>query len=166
MALTEIQSGSVVFVDANIFIYHLTGRSDDCSAFLMRIESGDVRGFTGQVGVLEVAHRLMMLEAAERGSPVTRNPAARLAKQPKFVQGLSKYYFAVLTIPRLGVEVLPLPRDFLTASQEFRQGYGLLVNDSLVPMHMRQAGLSILASADAAFDRIPEITRFTPVVGS
>ena len=159
MALIEIQSGTAVFVDANVFVYHFTGRSDDCSSFLVRVESGDVRGFTGQTSVLEVAHRLMMLEATERGFAVTRNPAARLAKQPKLVQELSKYYFSVLSIARLGIEILTLPPDFLTASQEFRQGYGLLVNDSLVPMHMRQAGLSILASADVAFDRIPEITR-------
>ncbi len=62
----------------------------------------------------------------------------------------------------MGVEVLPLPQDFVTSSQEFRQAHGLLVNDSLVPMHMRQGGLSVLASADEAFDGITGIRRFTP----
>lgn len=162
MALTEISDGSAVFVDANVFVYHFTGRSDDCSSLLARIEGGELRGFTGQVSVLEVAHRLMMLEATERGLSMRPNPAARLARQPHLTRQLSRYYFSVLTIPKLGIEVLPLPQDFITASQEFRQSHGLLVNDSLIPMHMRQAGLSILASADAAFDRVPGIKRFAP----
>jgi len=162
MALTEIGDGDAVFVDANVFVYHFTGRSDDCSVLLERVESGRVRGVTGQVSVLEVAHRLMMLEAAERGLVLAANPAARLAGRPELVRELSKYFFSVLSIGRLGFDILPLPADFLTASQEFRQRYGLLVNDSIVPALMRQAGLSVLASADAAFDRIPGIRRFAP----
>lgn len=163
MALSEIPAGSAVFVDANIFVYHFTGRSDDCSSMFVRIEAGELHAFTGQTSVLEVMHRLMMLEAAERGLAVRSNPAARLAGQPRLVRQLSKYYFSALAIPKLGVQILPLPPDFVTASQEFRQQHGLLVNDSLVPMHMRQAGLSILASADAAFDRVVGIERFAPV---
>ena len=58
--------------------------------------------------------------------------------------------------------MLPLPQDFVTASQEFRQTHGLLVNDSLIPMHMRLAGVSALASGDEAFDKIPGIKRFRP----
>ncbi len=162
MELIEIPTGSAIFVDSNVFVYHFTGRSDECSSLLVRVESGELRGFTGLVSLLEVAHRLMMLEAAERGFSIGSKPAARLAGRPRVVRQLSKYYFSALAIPKLGVEIVQLPPDFVTASQEFRQKYGLLVNDSLVPMHMRQAGLSILASADAAFDRVAGIQRFAP----
>lgn len=162
MALTEIPSGSPVFVDANIFIYHFAGRSGECSAFLRRIEAAELQGFTGPVTLLEVAHRLMMLEAGARRPGLKGRPAARLARRPELVRELSMYYFSVLTITKFGVQVVPLPPDFLTASQEFRQAYGLLVNDSLVPMHMRQAGLSLLASADAGFDRVKGIDRVAP----
>lgn len=162
MTLTEIPAGTSVFIDANIFVYHFAGRSEDCSSFLARIERGELRGFTGPINVLEVAHRLMMLEAIEHRLAGTPNPAARLAQHPQRVRRLSKYYFSVLAIPRFGIDMLPLPQDFIVASQEFRQTHGLLVNDSLVPMHMRQAGLSSLASGDEGFDRIPGIRRFHP----
>ena len=162
MRLAEIPAGSSVFIDANIFIYHLVGRSEDCSSFLGRVEQGELRGLTGQMSLLEVAHRLMMLEAVEQGVSIAPNPAARLAHQPALVRRLSKYYFSLLAIPRFGIEVLSLPPDFVTASQEFRQSHGLLVNDSLVPMHMRQAGLSVLASGDDVFDQIPGVRRFSP----
>jgi predicted nucleic acid-binding protein len=162
MALTEISSGARVYVDANIFILHFAGQSDDCSQFLERLERGDVHGVTGPVTALEIAHRLMILEAFEQGVPLRPNPAARLARQPDVVRRLSKYYFLTISLPRMGVEMLTLPSDFLNGSQEFRQVHGLLVNDSLVPLHMRGAGVSILASADAAFDRVPGIQRFGP----
>jgi len=162
MALTEIPPGSAVFVDANIFIYHFAGRSAECSAFLRRIEAGEVQGLTGPVSLLEVVHRLMMFEAASHRPAMKGSPAAFLARRPDLVRELSMYYFSVLAIPKFGVQVIPLPPDFLTASQEFRQSYGLPVNDSLVAMHMRQEGLSLLASADEAFDRVKGIDRFAP----
>ncbi|MDR7543982.1 MAG: type II toxin-antitoxin system VapC family toxin [Armatimonadota bacterium] len=162
MALTEIPTGSEVFVDANVFIYHFAGRSADCTALLARIEQGGLRGLTGPFEVLEVAHRLMMLEAVELGMTARPSPAAQLARRPDLVRRLSKYYFSIMAIPRMGLEVLPLPPDFMSASQEFRQSHGLRVGDSLVVMHMRQAGVSVLASADEAFDRVPGIRRFGP----
>jgi predicted nucleic acid-binding protein len=162
MRLTEIPRGSLVFIDANVFIYHFAGRSDDCSALLTRVESGDLQGATGDTVLLEVGHRLMIVEAIEQGLRPGANPAARLAKQPGRVQHPSKYFFSLQKIPQMGVEILSLPRDFLSRTQEFRQAHGLLVNDSLVPLYMREAGARYLASSDAAFDRIPWVRRAAP----
>jgi predicted nucleic acid-binding protein len=42
------------------------------------------------------------------------------------------------------------------------QQYGLLSNDALILALMQSNGLRNLASADAAFDRVPGIARYTP----
>ena len=34
MKLTEIPEGEAVFIDANIFIYHFAGASEECKEFL------------------------------------------------------------------------------------------------------------------------------------
>lgn len=162
MRLAEIPQQSRVFIDANILIYHFTGMSPECTEFLARVERGILQGFTGQVLLLEAAHRLMVLEALERGLPAGANPAARLGRRPDLVQQLSKYYFSASKITDMQIASLPLSPDFLARSQEYRQAYGLHVNDSLVPLQMREAGISILASADTAFDRIPWIRRVAP----
>lgn len=162
MTLDDVPPKSSIYIDANVFIYHFAGRSEQCSTFLARVEAGELRGFTGRVTLLEVAHRLMMLEGLERGLKIGTNPAAILSAQPELVRQLSKYYFSARKVTQLGIESLPLPTDFLEMSQEYRQQYGLLVNDSLVPLHMREVGLSLLASADAAFDRVPWVTRAGP----
>jgi predicted nucleic acid-binding protein len=36
MRLDEIEPGEKCFIDANIFIYHFTGASEECSSFLTR----------------------------------------------------------------------------------------------------------------------------------
>lgn len=162
MTLAEIPRPSAVFVDANVFIYHFTGQSKECSDCLARIETGDLRGLTAQTTLLEVAHRLMVIEAIERGLRAGSSPAARLTRRSQLVRELSRYYFSTLKIPQMGIEILSIPMDFLTRSQEYRQTYGLLVNDSLIPLHMRTAGITYLASADGAFDRIPWIRRAFP----
>lgn len=52
--LEEIGPGQVVFVDANIIIYHFTGPSYACRTLLERCEDGEVLGITGAKVVLEV----------------------------------------------------------------------------------------------------------------
>ncbi len=47
MKLSEIESGKSVFIDANIFIYHFTGVSEESSIFLKRCEEGHLIGATG-----------------------------------------------------------------------------------------------------------------------
>jgi predicted nucleic acid-binding protein len=104
----------------------------------------------------------MVLEALERGLTAGSSPARRLAQRPDLVRQLSKYYFATQKIPDMRIEAVQLPENFLAKSQEYRQTHGLLVNDSLVPMYMREMGVTLLASADSAFDRVPWIRRASP----
>jgi predicted nucleic acid-binding protein len=49
--LAALPSGSRVFVDANIFIYHFTNSplTDACTKFLQRVEVGDLEGTTSAI---------------------------------------------------------------------------------------------------------------------
>lgn len=135
--MNDLPSGSKVYIDANIFIYHFTGHSDATSAFLHRCETGDLYGVTGAVVTLEVTHRLMMLEALEKGLISGGHPARRLAGKPHIVRQLGRYAISASQISRMNVEVLPLSPD---ATQRGR----------------------FIASANAAFDRVPGLTLAFP----
>jgi predicted nucleic acid-binding protein len=67
MQLEDIPNGEQIFVDANILLYHFSGISSACRTFLRRCESKQVKAFTGVHILLEVAHRLMILEAMHKG---------------------------------------------------------------------------------------------------
>jgi predicted nucleic acid-binding protein len=47
MKLEDLPDGARVFVDANILIYHFSGISVECRAFLQRCEFKQVDAFTG-----------------------------------------------------------------------------------------------------------------------
>lgn len=160
--LTEIPHGSSVYIDANIFIYHFTGASREATEFLERCESGELSAYTGSLVVLEVMHRLMIIEARSKGLPPESSPARQLAARPEYVSRLHEYHFHAARIPEMGVTVLGLPRSFAVRSLEFRQRYGLLTNDSIIALEMADEGLSWLASSDRGFDRIPAIARAAP----
>ncbi len=52
--------------------------------------------------------------------------------------------------------------DNVFKSQNYRQQYGLLTNDSFIPVFMEKANTINLASADQAFAAIPGINLFSP----
>jgi len=66
MRLEEIAPEESVFIDSNIFIYHFTGTSEECSHFLSRCERKDLSGVTSTNVLLEVLHRLMLIEAVNK----------------------------------------------------------------------------------------------------
>lgn len=67
MKLEDLPDGASILVDANILIYHFSGTSLKCQAFLQGCESRQLEAFAGVHMVLEVTHRLMMLAALQKG---------------------------------------------------------------------------------------------------
>jgi hypothetical protein len=61
--LSEIPSGTRVFIDATIFIYHFTGVSPSCRSLLARCEAGQLQALTSAVAIAEVTHRLITIDA-------------------------------------------------------------------------------------------------------
>ena len=129
--LSEVPPGAGILIDANIFIYHFTGVSEECTRFLERCERGEVFGITGVHLLLEVLHRLMMIEAVVEGLVSPGNVAKKLRDRPEVVRKLHRYQEQGEAILGMGIEVLPLEVELIEWSRRYREGYGLLVNDSL-----------------------------------
>ena len=162
MRLDNVPPAISVFIDANVFIYHFTGASDECTRFLARCEAGELAGLTSVSVLLEVLHRLMMLEAVRSGAVRPSNVLSKLRKRPEIVRTLSGYYTHTAKIPEMGISVCALSEDVLAASQRVRLEHGLLVGDSLLVATMRAEGVRTLATHDADLKRIKEITVAVP----
>ncbi len=74
-ALPNLLSHSFIFIDANIFVYGLSGQSGQCRQFLDRRLKGEVTGITLFETVNEVTRRLMVAEDLSRGL-ITRATAS------------------------------------------------------------------------------------------
>ena len=77
MKREDLPEGACVLVDANILNYHFSGVSLECRAFLQRGEFRQAEALTGVHILLEVAHRLIVLEALQKGLITGGQPARK-----------------------------------------------------------------------------------------
>jgi len=163
LPLTDLQAGKRVFIDANIFIYHFTGLSQECSSFLERCERGDLWGVTAVHILLKVLHRLMMIEAVSKGLVSPGNVAKKLRNKLDVVKQLTEYQTQTETILEMGIEVIGLTSDSLKISHPYRHRDGLLVNDSLIAGAMETEGIHDIATADPDFTRVKGLHVYSPL---
>jgi predicted nucleic acid-binding protein len=166
MNFAQIPSGSSVFLDANTLVYYFSNHpafGAVCEALLERIEQQDLQGFVSLHLLAEMAHRLMTIEACARFNWPTQGIALRLRNHPAEVQQLSRYRQALDEVTQFRIQVLTSASDAVSRAADVTRQHGLLMNDALIVVLMRDHGLTLLASNDADFDRIPGLTRCTPV---
>lgn len=126
------------------------------------VEAGEPAGVTSISVLLEVLHRLMMVEAVRSRAVRPPKVLEKLRRRPEVVRALSEYYAHTVKIPEMGIPVRPLPQEILAASQRVRREHGLLVGDSLLLAVMRTEGVRTLATHDADMGRIEEIAVAVP----
>jgi predicted nucleic acid-binding protein len=88
--LAEMPSGCRAFIDSNIFIYHFLDLSETCTEFLERIKAHEIRGFTSEIVMAEVLHKLMVAEIAPKHE-MNRLEVSRLIKRcPSVISKLER----------------------------------------------------------------------------
>ncbi len=157
MTLDAIDEGSAVFIDANIFIYHFTGASPQCTNLLTRCESGGLRGATSALVLAETCHRLMTIEAVRRKLVSPKNRVAKLSRRPELVSQLSDYEASIEAIPSMRIEIVALTAATIGQGLRLQRRYGVLTNDSLLVAGMLQAGFQLLATADRGLSAVSEV---------
>ena len=159
--LSAVPRGTLVFVDANIFIYGLIGESRQCAHLIERCRKEEVAGVTTTEVVGEVCHRLMVKEALDLG--LIRRPAASALKSKHdVIRRLRKYWELTARIFRWNLVVLGSNEARHRAAQRIRDVYGLLTNDSLVAAACFEHDIQSLASRDIDFDLIIELKVYSP----
>ena len=162
MGLERIASGTRVFIDAPVLVYHFTGLSVECRSLLERCERGDVEGVTSVTVIAEVTHRLMMIEAVQAGLVSAGNVATKLQKKPEAIRKLHIASEQAARIPVMGITVLGLDLRVVLAASELRRRHGLMTNDSIIAATLVDADIEHLATGDRDFRRVKGVTVFEP----
>lgn len=160
-SLPTIPASSNVFLDANVLIYGIGGRSAECVALLRRCASEQLTGITSFAVISEVTHRLMLEEAKSKGL-VSAQPRKTLEQHPDRVQKLNDYWVEVERLLSLNLLILTVDEDTVRAAQRERQNHGLLNNDSLIIASMPIYRISMIATRDSSFERVRGISVFSP----
>lgn len=166
MYLHEIDHGSKVFIDANIFVYHFSkgsGFNKSCREFLSRIETSEIHGITSVAVIQEAVHRLMMVEASAMFDIETRNLPKYLKQHPDVVKQLTEHLVVPNKILALNIEIIQITPRIIEESQNIKKKYGFLSNDSLTLKIMEDLGITILASNDLDFNRVEWLNLYLPV---
>ncbi|MEK6679882.1 MAG: PIN domain-containing protein [Nitrospirota bacterium] len=162
MKFDELKKGESIFIDANIFIYHFGGQSDECKEILIKCAKGDLKGYTLTSILAEVLHRLMIAEAIEKGYISGRNPVRELKANPEIIKKLSSYIRSVDKINEMNIQIIGLTKELISESGKIRRLEGLLTNDSLVLIVMKEFDLKNLITNDNDFNHIKWLRIYKP----
>jgi predicted nucleic acid-binding protein len=134
---------SAPFIDANIFIRHLTGdnveQSPRSTNLISRLEEGILRVQVPEFVVFETIFTL-----------------DRFYRWPK--ESIRDGVMAILNFPSISVANIRLIRRALDVYVEYNISFG----DAYYVTLMEQRGVTEIVSFDRDFDRVPGITRIEP----
>jgi predicted nucleic acid-binding protein len=166
MTFASLPLGASIFLDANTLVYHFQPHPTfgaACTQLMTRIENQEVLGVTSTHILTEVAHRLMMIEAASLPGWKPTKVKQHLLKNPAALQKLTRFQAAVDTVLHSRFQILTIAPALILTATGISRATGLLSNDALSVAVMEGNGLTNLASHDTDFDRVPGITRYAPV---
>jgi predicted nucleic acid-binding protein len=166
MTFNQIPANAAVFVDANILVYYFAPDptfGPECQILMERIAKyQEFVAYTSTHVLSELAHQLMVLEAARVFGWPLAGITRRLRQHPAEVARLSAFRQAIDEVPRLGIEVLAVEPHIPPLAAALSQLHALLTNDAYILATMQYEAITHLASHDADFDRVPGITRYAP----
>ena len=162
MRLVDVPPGSTLFLDTNIFIYHLTGTYATCAIVLDRARRREVRLVTSASIVQEAHHRLMIGEAAQRFERHGRPLADWLKRHPELIRTLTQKARLAELLRACHIRVLPITHRLIREAHRLTDDLGLLTTDALLIATMRAHGLTHLVSNDRDFLRVSGLTVWRP----
>lgn len=159
--LPQVPPHTNIFIDANIFVYALSGTSAQCKHFLERCSREEVTGVTLFEIVNEATHRLMLAEAKSKGL-IRAESARELRNKFRLIPGLVDYWTDTQRILALNLLFVATDETIVTSANLERSTGCLLTNDSMIVSCMRAYGVSCIATSDNDFKRVTGVEVYSP----
>lgn len=137
LALPQLHAHSFIVIDANIFLYGLSGQSAECRQFLDRALREEVTGIALFETVNEVTHRLMLAEALSKGL-IARGAAQQLRGKSELIHRLTDYWKNIERLLALNLLFVPVNEAILRGAYAERKAAGILTHDSMIVSSMRE----------------------------
>lgn len=160
----ELASHLPLFLDANIFLYFLLRDARygaRCQSLLRRVEIGDLIGFTDPLVLSETLYLFVKTHVVATHK---LSPERFLAFAKRHPQDVARVditpVMALFAMESLRV-VTP-PQHIVLELWPLAHREGLLPNDAYHLITMRFLNLSCIASNDADFTRLPDLTVWRP----
>ena len=144
--LPSIPVNADVFVDANVLIYAVLGKSNECHAFLARLGT-DVAGYSDAKVFHDCMHKLMLAESGKKS-------AGELKKYPALIKTLTKWKLNAELIRKLPIEWIDMDTAQVGKVPAQATADGLLCGDALIRVNMSAYGINAIVSNDIDFEKL------------
>ena len=164
--LDEIDTGTTIFIDANIFLYEILDHwkyAESCNSFLEHVNMGKYHAVMSVLVCNEVFHRVMIAEVVERYEIEPKSAVNYLKKNWEVVRELNKAYDAMLNIDAIeNLEIVEIDREVYDIALEYSKKYGLLSNDAVHLATIKKHGITNIATNDGDFERVKWLNIWKP----
>lgn len=172
MKLSEYNELGPIFIDANIFVYHLTGQQDYgtiCSDFLKRVELSEINGVTSVLIIDEAIYGILITSAANilkiTKIATIRNHLKndkRLCK--RCYQDVEIFLDYIDALRAGGLELIDSInyRIFQDLFHSIQSGITGLPHDLIHINLCRDLKIDHIATQDGDFDNVPGLTVWKP----
>lgn len=165
-SLESLPPSSDVFIDANIFLYHIMKRPKffpACNAFLERMESGSYNGFTSTLVLNEMLHKLIVAEDAKiYGLRSEQDAVNVLKREPEKISELSQVWKNYADLKDYPIIINSFNEASLDVAVDLSKKHGLLISDASHLAVMKAQGITNIATNDSDFERANGINIYKP----
>ncbi len=165
--LRDFDGKEALFIDANIFLHHAFGSNTESVEFLKRVESFNFKVYTSALVLEEIVFKLLMQSASNFLDKVTMQGVKALlkdiAKRKRIFHPIAEYMKYIGLLKESGLVIIDLKDGDMMTAVERARDYGLITADAAHVAVMERKGIRHLASGDADFVTLRNITVWSPV---
>jgi predicted nucleic acid-binding protein len=170
MQLAGFAQDAEIFIDANIFTYFALKNPTyqaTCTAFLSRVESGEVRAIASVFSLNEAFYTMLIGKGSELlGSTKIKQIKAKLVDDPVFstacYQACLDFSRYVTILRATGLRLVEVDYDLQVKALPLGHKYRLLPTDALHVATCQHYGISHIATTDRHFEQVDLLTVWKP----
>jgi predicted nucleic acid-binding protein len=164
--LASIPDGTKVIIDTNIILYTALNHpafQQSCTAFLIRVESEEIKGFIPSVVIQEISHHFIISELMEKGyGKSVTDCIAHYKRDPHIMNELSKTWIEIQRIFKINCTILYDNPETMRDSIPISRNFQLFTKDAYIASCAQFYKISHIASNDKDFSRVPWLSVWKP----
>ena len=162
----DIKTGTIIFIDANILLYAVSGHwkfGNSSRRLLESINDGEYKGITSILVCNEVFHRSLIAEIVEREGIGPESVLKCMKRDPGLVSESTKAWTAVERINQINnLKIVGIDDSDFELALRYSKKFGLLSSDALHLAIMKREGVNTMASNDRDFEGVSWLQIWRP----
>jgi predicted nucleic acid-binding protein len=170
MQLADFAQDAEIFIDANIFTYFALQNpiyQTACTAFLSRVEAGEVRAVASVFSLNEAFYTMLIGKGSELlNSTKIKQIKAKLTNDSTFstacYQACLDFNRYMTILRATGLRLVEVDYDLQVKALPLGHKYRLLPTDALHVATCQHYGIAHIATTDSHFEHVDQLTVWKP----